>query len=102
MFLTLPEGGLAPLPSCGKLTSKGLFLSMMEVLGFPAIFSLDVLITPTQLSYPCTAKVSDSWSGRHLGEEGLERLCGTLHGSRGASGLQCMLYHTLAGNWAFF
>lgn len=49
MVLTLPEGGLAPLPSCGELTSKGLFLTMMKVLGFPAICNLDVLITLTQL-----------------------------------------------------
>lgn len=55
MVLTLPEGGLAPLPSCGELTFKGLFLGMMEVFGFPAIFNLDVFIT---LAMHC--KVCDS------------------------------------------
>lgn len=96
MVLTLPEGVLAPLPSCEELTFKGLFLGMMEVFGFPATFNLDVFIT---LAMHC--KVCDSWIGHHLGEEGLERLCGTLQVGRGAFGLG-MLYHILAGNWASF
>lgn len=90
------------MPSCGELTFKGQFLSMMEMFGFPAIFNLDVFITLTIAILAMHCKVCDSWIGHCLGEEGLESLCGTLQGSRGASGLQCMLYHILAGNWAFF
>lgn len=75
---------------------------MMKVLGFPAIFNLDVLITVTIAILAMYCKVYGSWIEHRLGEGDLERLCGTLQGSRGASGLQCMLYHVLAGNWAFF
>lgn len=75
---------------------------MMRVLGFPAIFNIDVLITVTIAILAMYYKVCDSWIGHRLGEGDLERLCGTLQRSRGASGLQCMLYHILAGNWDFF
>lgn len=47
--LALPEGGLAPLPSCGELMTQGLLRSTIKVLGFPAIFRSAVLITLTQL-----------------------------------------------------
>lgn len=102
MVLTFPEGGLAPLPSCGELTSEGLFLSMMEVLGFPALFSLDVLIPLTQLFYPCTAKSGTVGMDVVLVRKVWRGFVEPCKESRGVSGLQCMLYHALAGNWAFF
>lgn len=66
------------MPSHGELTTEGLLRNTIKVLGFPAIFRSDELITLTLAILALNAKSATAGADIVLVGKGWRRLCVTL------------------------